>query len=99
MEAGTESGTEWRIIDVGGSRSQVRLFASFFVAFLVRGIQRPCYPALESGMVQLSPTHDPSHDITRFTCGRFSWKRVEVSTLVGFIVFARDGWDRSVVAY
>ena len=28
MEAGTESGTEWRIIDVGGSRSQVS-FASF----------------------------------------------------------------------
>ncbi|KAI0074990.1 G-alpha-domain-containing protein [Panus rudis PR-1116 ss-1] len=25
MEAGTESGTEWRIIDVGGSRSQVQL--------------------------------------------------------------------------
>lgn len=25
MESGTESGTEWRIIDVGGSRSQVRL--------------------------------------------------------------------------
>ena len=24
--AGTESGTEWRIIDVGGSRSQVRLY-------------------------------------------------------------------------
>lgn len=24
MEAGSESGTEWRIIDVGGSRSQVR---------------------------------------------------------------------------
>ena len=25
MEAGTESGTEWKIIDVGGSRSQVSL--------------------------------------------------------------------------
>ena len=24
MEAGSESGTQWRIIDVGGSRSQVR---------------------------------------------------------------------------
>ena len=24
MEAGSEQGTEWRIIDVGGSRSQVR---------------------------------------------------------------------------
>lgn len=26
MEAGTEQGTDWRIIDVGGSRSQVRRF-------------------------------------------------------------------------
>ena len=28
MESGFESGTEWRIIDVGGSRSQVRLSLS-----------------------------------------------------------------------
>ncbi|OCH88372.1 G-alpha-domain-containing protein [Obba rivulosa] len=30
MEAGTESGTEWRIIDVGGSRSQVPTWVPFF---------------------------------------------------------------------
>lgn len=32
MEAGTESGTEWRIIDVGGSRSQVRLYILFHLS-------------------------------------------------------------------
>lgn len=31
MEAGPESGTEWRIIDVGGSRSQVRTVSIFFL--------------------------------------------------------------------
>ena len=31
MEAGTESGTEWKIIDVGGSRSQVSLRFPFFI--------------------------------------------------------------------
>ncbi|KAH8101890.1 guanine nucleotide binding protein, alpha subunit [Cristinia sonorae] len=30
MEAGSESGTEWRIIDVGGSRSQVLTWIPFF---------------------------------------------------------------------
>ena len=39
MEAGDERGTEWRIIDVGGSRSQVRLIfllSSCRVADVVR---------------------------------------------------------------
>ncbi|KAH9932204.1 G-protein alpha subunit-domain-containing protein [Fomitopsis serialis] len=30
MEAGSESGTQWRIIDVGGSRSQVQSWVPFF---------------------------------------------------------------------
>ncbi|KZT00652.1 G-alpha-domain-containing protein [Laetiporus sulphureus 93-53] len=30
MEAGTEQGTQWRIIDVGGSRSQVQTWVPFF---------------------------------------------------------------------
>lgn len=29
MEAGSESGTQWRIIDVGGSRSQVRVLYAY----------------------------------------------------------------------
>ncbi|KAH9887208.1 G-alpha-domain-containing protein [Cubamyces lactineus] len=33
MEAGPETGTEWRIIDVGGSRSQVRTSFSTWVPF------------------------------------------------------------------
>ena len=35
VSAGRDSGTEWRIVDVGGSRSQVTPFSSFIIISIV----------------------------------------------------------------
>ena len=39
--AGRDSAAEWRIIDVGGTRSQVRLLTSFFFSSVVAHVRFP----------------------------------------------------------
>ena len=48
VSAGRDSGTEWRIVDVGGSRSQRREFSSFFLKKKKRKSDEPMYANFSS---------------------------------------------------